>query len=167
MLQPFEVLKPDYLDKMIGLGRTWLVTQTYKRALDHFAEQAKIALLVSDYDDPGLAKVHLTAVKTDRYSAIIDLTRPAHKTKILEMLSADSKYRLFWTTVKSRKELEDKINSRYKDQMRKYISAHTNWKINRDTIIKPGLQVTFGELFVTVEYGSQRLRFNFEEIEKL
>ena len=167
MLQPFEIFKPGYLDKLIALNKKWLVTQTYKRSVDHFADEKKIALLLSDYDDPGLAKVHLSAVKNDRYAAIIDLDKPAHKTKLTEMLSPDSKYQLFWAAVKSRKELEDRINIGYKDQMRRYISFHTNWRIDRNTIIKPSIEVTFGELFITLKYGSQTLRIKFEEIEKV
>ena len=166
MLQPFEIFKPDYLEKLIGLRKKWLVTQTYNRSLNHFAEEKKIALLVSDYDDTGLAKVHLNAVKHDRYAAIIDLDNPTHKLKLTELLSPDSKYQVFWAAVKSRKELEDRINLAYKDHMRKYITFYTSWKIDKNSIIKPSIEVTFGELFIILEYGSQTLRIKFEDIEK-
>jgi hypothetical protein len=166
MLQPFEIFKPGYMNKLIALNKTWLVTQSYKRSVNHFADESRIALLVSDYDDPGLAKVHLNAVKNDKYAAIIDLDKPAHKAKLNEMLSPGSKYEIFWAAVKSRKELEERINVMYKDHMRKYIGVHTNWKIDRNTIIKPSIQVTFGELYIILKHGSQTLRIKFEEIEK-
>lgn len=166
MLQPFEIFKPQYMAKLIALNKKWLVTQTYKRCVNHFADEKKILLLVSDYNDPGLAIVHLSAVKQDKYAAIVDLDKPAHKSKLTELLSPDSKYEVYWATIKSRKELEDRITLAYKDHLRKYISVRTNWKIGRNTILKPTIEVTFGELFIIVKYGSQILRIKFEDIEK-
>src|SRR4051794_38485992 len=63
MFQPFVEFKPQYIGKLKQLKKTFLVTQTYNRAYDHFATEHKINILVTDYDDIGLAKGHLAALQ--------------------------------------------------------------------------------------------------------
>jgi hypothetical protein len=167
MLQPFEIFKPLYIERLTQLKKRWLVTQSYSRGDHHVEEEHKTNILLSDYDILGGANIHFNAVKTDKYASIIDLEKPAHKKKLAEMLRPDSKYRLFWAVVKSKKELEERINLRYKENMRRYIELHTNWRIDRETTIKPSVQVTFGELFIILKHASQTLRIKFEEIEKV
>ena len=167
MLQPFESFRLVFVDKLIELKKLYLVSQTYTRARDHFADEATINLVLTDYDSLGAAKLHLNAVKKDRYAAIIDLTNAAHKEKLVAMLSPGSKYRVYWSVVKSAKELQQRINARYKDNMRRYIEKHTNWRIGRDQTIYPSVEVTFGELFIVLKYSGQVLRIKFEEIERI
>ena len=167
MLQPFEEFKPLYIPKLVSLGKKYLVSQTYTRATNHFSEEKKINLLISDYDDMGLAKVHLNAIKHDKFSAILSLDKAAHKNKLVELMNTNSKYRVFWAIVKSGKELEDRVNTKYRDHMRKYIMLHTNWRIDRNNSIRPTIQVTFGELYIILKHGSQTLHIKFEEIESV
>lgn len=166
MLQPFEPFKFIYLQKLRQLKKQYLVSQSYKRAVDHFCDEVKTDILLTDYDDLGQAKIHLNAVKTDKYAALLDLENPAHLAKLEEMLGEGSKYRLFWAVVTSAKELEQRVNNGYKDQMRRYIKTNTNWRIGSDATLHPSLQISFGELFIVLKYGSQTLRIKFEEIEK-
>jgi hypothetical protein len=167
MLQPFELFKVAYIERLTGLKKRYLVSQAYPRGYNHFADEQKTNILLSDYDILGGANIHLNAVKHDKYAAILDLEKPAHKKKLAEMLEPDSKYRVFWAVVKSKKELEERINLRYKENLRRYIEKHTNWRIDRDSTIKPSVQVTFGELFIILKYASQTLRIKFEDIEKV
>lgn len=167
MLQPFELFKREYIPRLVSLKKTWLVSQSYPRGANQFEEEKKENILMSDYDDPGLAKVHLNAVKHDKYAAILDLQNSKHRSKLEEMLGEHSKYRIFWCIVKSAKELETSVNTRWKEHMRRYIEKHTNWRIDRNATLKPSLQVTFGELFIVLKHGSQTLRIKFDEIEKV
>lgn len=91
-LQPFEDFRPLYLSRLIQLGRRYIVSQTYCRAQDPETDgcSSRVSLLFSDYAERGEAKLHLNAVKTDRYATIIDLHNPAHLKKIREMLEAGS-----------------------------------------------------------------------------
>jgi hypothetical protein len=166
MLQPFERFKPGYVERLLELNKPFIVTQTYPRASCHHLEGIKASLLLSDYDDMGLAKIHYKAVINDPYAAIIQLTKPAHRQKLEEMMVADSAYRLYWAVVKSKKELEHVVNSRFKDKMREYIAANTTWRIDRDASIRPSVQLIFGELFIVIKYGKQVVRVKFEELEK-
>ncbi|HCL83731.1 MAG TPA: hypothetical protein DIC22_07140 [Chitinophagaceae bacterium] len=169
MLQPFEEFKPVYLPRLMQLGRRYLVSQTYCRVKDMEADplSSRINLLFSDYAEPGEARLHLNAVKKDRYAAIIDLRNPAHLKKIREMLQPDSGYRIFFAVVKSAGELENQINKNYKDKLKQYVDKQTNWRISRDTIVKPTVQLSFGELYIILKHGNQQIRIKFEEIETL
>lgn len=166
-LQPFEDFKPAYLSRLIQLGRRYIVSQTYCRAKDMDSDplSARINLLFSDYAERGEAKLHLNAVKTDRYAAIVDLENPAHLKKIQDMLQAGSGYRIFFAVVRSAKELENLINKKYRDKLKDYIERQTNWRISRDTLVQPTIQLSFGELYIILKHGNQQVRIKFEDIE--
>ncbi|WP_157580861.1 hypothetical protein [Segetibacter koreensis] len=142
------------------------MSQTYIRAFDHCDEIYKTDILVTDYDDPGLAKIHLNAVAHDKYAAIIDLTKEKHRKKIREMLEPSSRYVVYWSIVKDVKEMEMRLNNRYSENMRRYIIKNTGWRIGADETIRPSFQVTFGELYIILKRSTQTLRVRFDEIEK-
>ena len=165
MLQPFETFLPLYIDRLLQLNKRYLVSQTYKRGATHPVEPQKDCILLSDYDAAGGANIHLNAVKHDKYAAILDLTKPAHKKKLLEMLDPNSGYQVFWAVVKSRKDLEARINAGYIPHMRRYIAKNTTWRIDHDATVFPQVQIAFGELFITLKWRSQTIRIKFEDIE--
>jgi hypothetical protein len=165
MLQPFELFKPMYIPKLRQLKKRYIVTQSYKRRSDHLADILKIDILLSDYDELGGAKIHVNAVKGDKYAAILDLENEKHLKKLNEMLAEGSEYRLYWAIVKSAKDLQERVNKVYRDNMKRYIQKHTNWRISGDTTLYPSVQISFGELFIILKYGNQTLRIKFEEIE--
>ena len=166
-LQPFEDFRPAYLSRLIQLGRRYIVSQTYCRAQDPEYDgcSSRVSLLFSDYAERGEAKLHLNAVKTDRYAAIIDLHNEAHLKKIREMLEAGSGYRIFFAVVRSAAALERLINKKYKDRLKQYVDKHTNWRISSDAVVKPAIQLSFGEIYIILKHGNQQIRIKFEEIE--
>jgi hypothetical protein len=166
-LQPFEDFKPVYLSRLLRLGRRWLVSQTYDRVKENESDPgaSRICLLLSDYAEPGEARLHLNAVKKDRFAAIIDLENPVHVKKIQDMLSAGSGYRLFFAVVRSATELENHINKHYREKLKKYIENHTNWRISHDAVVKPTIQLSFGEIFIILKHGNQHIRIKFGDIE--
>lgn len=166
MLQPFEIFKFQYIPKLVSLKKNLLVSQSYKNGYDHFADVHKTDILLTDYEDIGLAKIHLAAIKTDKYASAIDLTKEKHLQKLIEMLAADSDYAIYWAIVKSTDDLKKRVDMKYKDHIRSWIMKNTTWRIGADETIRPQLQVIFGELFVTLKRGSQEVRIKFEEIEK-
>ena len=168
LLQPFEEFKPSYIQRLIQLGRRYLVSQTYYRMkeMDSDSVSSRINLLFSDYVELGEARLHLNAVKKDRYAAIIDLKHPAHLNKIREMLMEGSGYRMFFAVVRSAKELENLVNNRYKERLKQYVEKQTNWRISRDAIVKPTIQLSFGEIFIILKHGNQHIRIKFEEFEQ-
>jgi hypothetical protein len=165
MFHPFETFKSEYINRLVKMDKKYLVSQTYNRAFNHF-DETRIDILLSDYDDLGLAQIHYSAVKHDKFASIIDLTNPKHQTKIIEMLNPDSGYRLFWAIVKSGNDIRKRIDLKYKDHIRHYIMKQTTWRIGTSEAIRPSAQVIFGELFIILKRGSQSLRVKFEDIEK-
>lgn len=166
MLQPFEPLKPDYIGKLLEMKRFYLVSQRYRRYEDELFEgEARTSLLMTDYADLQEAKKHVQALDGDKYAALIDLQKPAHKNRVLELAGPRSRYHVFWAVVKSLQELEDRLNRHYKHHMRRYIETHTSWRISRDTMLRPRLRMRFGEIFIDVKYGNQVLSAKFEDIE--
>ena len=79
---------------------------------------------------------------------------------------AGNQYRLFWSVVLSNAETKKRLEP-YTDKIRKYINTSTNWEIKgNDAVSFQGIEVTFGELFVTLKWRTQKRRIKFEEIEK-
>lgn len=166
MMQPFEPFDERYLERLIRMKRIYVVTQTYNRAKDHFAEFHPTDLLLTDYDDEGGALIHFNAVrKLDRMAAIINLSKTEHLAKLKEMMAGD-KYRLFWCVVKSSAELEKRVANGYKDKTRRFINNNTDWRIKGDETVKSTLEIIFGEIFITFKWKSKSLRVKFEEIER-
>ena len=165
MFQPFEKFRREYIERLIRMNKIYLVSQSYDRAFDHF-EDPKQNILFSDYDQLGLAQIHYSAVKNDKYASLIDLTNPKHKSKVSEMLCDDSNYRVYWAIVKSIDEVKKRMNLKYTDNIRRYIQKNTTWRIGSDEVVKPSLQVVYGELFIILKRGNQTLRVKFDDIEK-
>lgn len=167
MLQPFELFSEQHLNTVMEDKPCYLVTQSYRRGFDHFGDHEKKDILVTDYTDHGLTKIHYNAVRTDQFAALLDMQKEQHVNKIKELLQPDTKYNLFWAVVRSRKELEERINRRYRLNMWNYAKNVKNWNIEKDSKLRPTVEVTFGELFIVLKHGSQRLRIKFEEIEAM
>lgn len=165
MVQPFIQFEKKYIPRLREIKKIYLVTQTYTRAVNLFSEN-KTAILVSAYDDPGLAEIHRKAVKDDKFGAIINLGKRQHFDKFISMLQPGSAYQVYWSVVKDAVRLERQLNANFADNMRRYIEKNTGWSIGGKERIQPGFEVTFGELFVSLRWRSQRQRVKFEEIEK-
>src|SRR5689334_7655309 len=99
MFQAFQEFTLKMINGLRDLKRRYLVSQSYKRGLDILADNPRIPILLTDYNSLGGANIHLNAVKQDRYAAILDLENEAHRKKLEDMLSAGSKYRVFWSVV--------------------------------------------------------------------
>lgn len=166
MFQPFEIFKPLYLKRLISLKKVYVVTQTYNGGNDNLVTENKTNILLTDYDDIGLANIHKTAVKKDKYASVIQLTNEKHYKKLEEMLKEDSPYKLYWSVIKDLDNIKRRIDVKYKDNIRRYIQKNTTWRIGGDETIRPQLSVIFGELFIFLKRGEQELRVKFEEIEK-
>lgn len=167
MLQPFVPMQRVFLERLITMNKVFLVSQSYKRGTNALEEIPRTPLLLTDYDDPGLAKIHLNALRGDRYAALIDLTRPAHKQKLLEMLSPHSSYRLFWSTVASLQKLESEIDKNFREKIHRFVTTRTSWRPPRDETVSSKMEVIFGEIFITLRYRKEKVRVTFDELETI
>lgn len=164
-MQPFELLKPLHVERLIKMDKKYLVTQSYTRGRNNYPEALIIDILVSDYDDLNYAQVHYNAVKKDKYASIIHLDKIEHKNKLDEMLHGN-KYCVYWSVVKSIEALQKKMNDLFAENIRRYITRYTTWRIKSDNTIRPKLEVIFGELFIIIKYNAETIRIKFDEIER-
>lgn len=168
MLQPFILLELKHIERMEKLRKTILITQTYTRGGNHLQKpEGAIDILLSDYSDAGLAKIHFNAVQpTDKYAATIHLTNTAHKDKLLEMLEG-RRYRLYWNIVEKEDDILKVLAAYYKPKVRDYINDKTTWRVaGQDQVVVDGIEVIFGELFVLLKWKTQKKRVALSDIEK-
>ena len=147
------------------MNRRYLVSQQNVHAGHAFGDDATVSILLSDYDDLGLAKIHFNAL-TDKYRAILDLEKEVHRKKLEEMLGPGSRYRVYAAFTEDIKKLEKRLNDRYSKSIRNYVAQHTNWRIGADKSLVPKLQLVFGDLFVILKYSGQEIRFKLADLDR-
>ena len=165
MFNPFVHFDSRMLPGFKDMKRRYLVSQTNRQATDHFAEEDKINILLSDYEDLKLAKIHYNAL-TDKYRSILDLQNPEHVRKLEEMMGMNSKYRLWAAFIADQDQVPKRLNAKYSRNMRNYVAQKTNWQIGASQTIYPKLELIFGEFFVILKYRSQEIQIKLAELEK-
>lgn len=163
MVQPFELLREQDIEKLIEYKKFYLVSQTYHRA----EKGEKINLLVQGYTDRGLATGHLNVIRDDPYAAVIDLTKAKHKDTLLGMIKPESKYQVFWATVEEREPLETRLLKKFRRSIMYYINTKTNWRPKGKETVNTQLEVIFGELFIIMKYNDHKREIKFEELERM
>jgi hypothetical protein len=164
IINPFEKLDRRLLEAFCRTNRFWLVSQRFTRAPQ--TSGSPVAILVTDYDDPGLALVHKKALRSDPYAFVLDLRRENHYEKIKAMMEPGSGYMPYAAVVRSRTDLEKRLNRTISENLRRFIAKATDWQIAGYKTLGCQYETTFGELFVILTFGSQRLRVRLEEVER-
>ena len=164
--QPFEKFKPQYIERLVKLKKIYLVSQTYKIGFTFFEEVAKKNILFTDYENIGLAEQHHKAVRHDKYASIINLTKEKHIKIIKSMFDENSNYEVFWAMVSDREKMKQRLDAKYKSNIRRYILNNTNWRIGANESLQTVLEIIYGEFHLTLKRGTQTLRVKFEDIEK-
>ncbi len=72
MFNPFSKFEEKFIPAFRKLKKRYLISQSFKRENDLFKED-KTYLLLSHYEDHGLAKIHYNAISSDKFASIIDL----------------------------------------------------------------------------------------------
>ena len=165
MFQPFLEFKELYIDRLINLDKKILVTQSYNRYVDNLSEVSKTGILVTDYDNRGLANIHLKAISHDKYGAIILLDNDKYRKQLTQLLQPASHYKVFWSVVNNLGDMEQRLKKKYSKHLMRYVSKTTDWHIARDESLAVSFQVTYGELYIIIKRKSQIIRVKFEEIE--
>lgn len=166
MVNFFELFQEHYITRLLLLKKTWLVTQTYNVGKDDLDTNYRTPILLTDYEEKGLADVHKAALRSDPFAAIIDLNNSRHVDKLREMLQDESGYLLYWAVLQDRERFKRRLDLKYKDNIRRYLLKNTEWRIGADEILRPKVQMIFGELFMILKWGKQELRVKFAEIER-
>lgn len=166
MFNPFEKFEPRFIHAFIKAGDVYLVSQTFIRAKNPLLEDDKIHILMTQYEDKQRAGIHLKAIKGDQYAAILDLNNEIHQDKLVSMLQPLSKYQVWSSLIKTREEVEKRMNLKFKPNIRRWIANNTTWRIGGDKEITPAIEIVFGEIFIRLKYAGQTRTVKFDEIEK-
>jgi hypothetical protein len=164
---PFEKLTHALISSFRKKGKRWLVSQTLQLNITDPALLSKTLLLITHYDDKGMATVHHKAVLEDKYAAVIDLERDVHRKQLDNILSHDSKYIVFSALIRNRESVEKQATELYKEKYWRFIQQHSRSGISPAKSLRPSLQLIFGELFVVLKYGAETLRTKLSDIEKM
>jgi hypothetical protein len=122
---PFEKLTHSLLSSFRKKGKRWLVSQTLKLNISDPVLLSKTLILITHYEDKGLATVHHKAVLEDKYASVIDLERETHRKQIDSILSQDSKYILFSALIRNRERVEKQATEMYKEKYWRFIQQHS------------------------------------------
>lgn len=163
-INPFEKLDRPLIEAFIRTKHFWLVTQRFSRLPE--VSGGPIAILVTDYDDPGLALVHKKALRNDPYAFVLNLGNEKHREKLEEMLQPGSDYMMYAAIVRSRAGLEKRLNRLITDNLRRFIARKTTWQIAGSKTVRCQYETTFGELFVILSFGAERLRVRLDDVER-
>ena len=166
MFQPFLEFKELYIERLKNLNKKILVTQSYNRYTDHLSVVPKTGILVTDYDNRGLANIHLKAVSHDKFGGIILLDSDKHVHQFTQLLQPGSAYKVFWSVVNNLKEMEDRLKKKFSKHLMRFVAKTTDWHIARDENLIISFQVTYGELYIIIRRKTQTIRVKFDEIEK-
>lgn len=163
MFNPFSTFREKFIPTFRKVKKRFLVSQTFTRD----KQDGKTCLIFTHYDDKGLAQIHFNAVSFDKFASIIDLENEAHREKLLTILGPQSSYIIYSSLTIDPKEVKKTVDSLFKEKVHRFINKNTDWRISRDHTVKPKLEITFGELYVVLKYGSQTIRVKLEEIENV
>ena len=164
---PFEPLTPVLLASLRKKGKRWLVSQTMDLSSNNPLSDSKIFLLMTHYEDQGMATVHLKAVLEDKYASLIDLEKEVHRRQLEKILSKDSRYIVYSSLITNKERAEKMASELYKEKYWKFIQQHSRAGITPNKHLRPSIQLIFGEIFVVLKYGSETMRTRLSEIEKL
>ena len=164
-VQPFIPFEKKYLTRLMQIKQYYWVSQSYSRGTSIITGY-KIPILLTNYDDSALAEIHRKAVKGDIYAAVIDIQKETHFNILTAMLQPTSKYYLYWGVIDDFKKLERTLNEQFAENLKRYIDKKTTWRIGSGEAVRPGFQLTFGELYITLKWSGQSIRIKFDEIEK-
>ncbi len=164
MYNPFIQFETMMTERLIRLNIIYLVTQSYSRADQTAQAGAKINILLTGYENLETARSHRVALK-DKYAAIIQLNQPAHRSKLQSMLQKESPYRLWFALIKDKWVTEKQINYQFRDPLKRYINAKTNWRVGSDEQLRPQLVCIFGELYIHLKRGTKKLEIRLNDIE--
>lgn len=166
MFNPFVLFEEKFISTFRKVKKRYLVSQTFTR-VNKETNKDKVCLMLTQYADKGLAKIHFNALSSDKFASIIDLENDKHRKKLEEMLTLQSNYIIYSSLTIDPKEVKSLSDKIFKEKVQKFIEKKTNWRIGREQTIKPKLEITFGELYVALKYGTQTIRVRLEELENI
>jgi hypothetical protein len=120
-LQPFGLFQRNFIPNFREDKKRYLVAQTYYRIQDPMVNEFTTPILVTEYDNLNVARMHKNSVSKDKYASILDLDKDSHRQKLVEMVSYNSKYRVYWAALKQGSGIKQLLEHQYLDRIRNYV----------------------------------------------
>ena len=162
MTNPFVVFDHRLFGALRKAGHAFFVRQTYARGLDHFDTEVKGSFLISHYNNINQAQIHFQALEKDASRFLFDITVPDHLARLEAASKGFPGYKVFSPILPG----PWKPGEQTAAKIRNYISQELNWKPGRSDQVKSDLFVQFGELFLTLQFRSHKIKIPFSDIER-
>lgn len=166
MINPFTLMNDKFIAAFRQRGKRYLVLQNFTLENNLFKQPGKSYVLVSHYDDPGLALLHYKEVMREDMAMLIDLEIEQQRQQFESMLLPESGY-IVYSVLNSNPAATKLALDKLKYKIQDYIATHTQWRISRHHEMIPALETTFGELFVVLKYSGQTIKVPLKEFESV
>jgi hypothetical protein len=164
MHNPLALLDTKLLTALIAAGHTHFVRQAYPRGIDHTNTEQKGAYLVTHYREEAKAQIHFDALSRDPGRFIYDVSNPEHLSKLKKAAAQPEGYAIYSALITDKKWLPP---ADMKTKIKRYISLRLDWKPKGSESVNTDLFFQFGELFITLKWGSHETKIPLGDIERL
>lgn len=162
MHNPLALLTRELLDALIKEGQLHFVRQVYHRGMQQYEPGLKGVFLFSYYSDKETAKKHFKVLVNDQYADLYDATIPEQKERLYKAASQPAGYQIYISMLKDK---EWQPSPELGPKLKRYISAQ-GWKPGRGATVGIDIFIEFGELFLTLKSGPDKLKVKLSDIER-
>lgn len=164
MHNPLALFDTKVLNALQKAGHGYFVRQTYKRGIDHTDTELKGAYLITQYREQAKAQIHYDALGHDPARCIYDVSVVEQLEKLKTAATQPKGYRIYSALLKDKKWGPP---PGMKEQIKGYISRKLNWQPKGSDTVNSDLFFQFGELFITLKWGSHEAKVPLTDIERL
>lgn len=160
LYNPFEPLTTARVFQLIQLQYFYLVVQRF-----HWVGlTAGSGFMATYYNDHEAAVIHQSNL-VNYEGKLLDLRQETQRDKILALLTADSPYIVFISTLKD-KGWAKKMEKAYAEKIRGFIRSAARIKADKDHGVDIDLTMKHGHVMAIIRSGEQKLEVPFYEIIK-
>jgi hypothetical protein len=163
MHNPLVLFDKRILAAFKAAGHTHFVRQSYPRGIDHSNDQLKGSYLVSHYREEAEAQIHYDALAHDPARFLYDLSNPEHENKLIAAAGQPPGYCIFTALVHDKKWIPP---FDLKGKIKRYIDMRLKWQPKGSDRVNTDLFFQFGELFITLKWGSHEAKIPLADIER-
>lgn len=164
MHNPLALFDTKLLNALLKAGHGYFVRQTFKRGIDHTDTDLKGAYLITQYREAAKAQIHFDALGHDPARLIYDVNRTEQLDKLKTAATQPKGYRIYSALLKDKKWVAP---TDMKAKIKSYIDARLNWQPKGSDTVNTDLFFQFGELFITLKWGSHEAKIPLSDIERL
>ena len=164
MHNPLALLDVKLLNALLKAGHTHFVRQAFPRGIDHTDSDQKGAYLITQYREEAKAQIHYDALASDPTRFLYDITNAEHLDKLKIASTQPQGYRIYSSLLLDKKWIPP---HEMKGKIKRYISMRLNWQPKGSDTVNTDLFFQFGELFVTLKWGSHEVKIPLSDLERI